>query len=110
MASFSGDAPMPTLAQAVSSDVRYRPDPDVATEAVGDGMMLVHLGRGTTFRLNRTGKVVWELAKTGKSQAEIVSQLQATWDVPAARLDSDVVGILQSLVDARLLEQQGETR
>jgi hypothetical protein len=104
----SSDVPTPALARG--GDARYQSDPDAAAECVADGMILVHLVRGTTFRLNHTGKVVWELAKIGRTQAEIVAQMQATWDVPAARLNSDVSAILQALVEARLLEQREETR
>src|SRR5262245_15143267 len=52
----------PTRA-ASDAQARYCQDPDVATESVGQGMLLVHLGRGTTFRLNHTGRLVWDLIK-----------------------------------------------
>jgi hypothetical protein len=67
-------------------------------------MVLVHLGKGTTFRLNHTGKRVWELVKEGRSQAEIVTELQAAWSVPAAQLNLDVATLLHQLLRERLLQ------
>jgi hypothetical protein len=104
MAFSSSDVPTPTLAP--TAEVRYQADPDVAAECVGDGMILVHLGRGTTFRLNHTGKLVWELAKLGRTQTEIVAEMQAAWDVPRERLNSDVALVLQELLHEQLLEQR----
>jgi hypothetical protein len=108
MACPSSDVPTPTLAPM--GNVRYQSDRDVAAQSLADGMILVHLVRGTTFRLNHTGKLVWELAKIGRTQAEIVTQMQANWDVPVGRLNSDVGAVLQRLVDAGLLEPQEGTR
>lgn len=93
-----------TVASAISPPSRYFHDPDVATESVGDGMVLVHLGRGTTFRLNHTGRLVWELIGAGRTQAEIVAHIEAAWGVAAAQLNSDVASLLQQLLQAKLLQ------
>lgn len=87
-----------------SVGTRFRVQAGVAAEALGEELVLVHLGRGGTFRLNRTGKRVWELAGAGRTVAEMVVEMQAQWGVSSQCLEADVGRVLADLVREHLLE------
>jgi Coenzyme PQQ synthesis protein D (PqqD) len=83
---------------------RYRHNSGVVTEALGDGLVLVDLDRGTTFRLNRTGKVIWELLRQPRTRAELVGQMHGSWKVASQELERDVTALLTELLNNHLLE------
>ena len=66
-------------------------------------MQLVH---GTTFRLNSTGKAIYELAVEGLTAGEVAERLQPVLDVPAARLQHDVGVLIEELVGSGLLVRE----
>ena len=88
----------------------YRPNADVVTEVSGNDLILVHLGRGTTFRLNRTGKIVWELIIAGRTPREIIGHIGQLWSVPAAQLESEVSLLMANLLQAGLVEPVPEAK
>ena len=88
--------------------MRFRACPEVAAEALADELVLVHLGRGSTFRLNRTGKRVWELVREGRTAEEMAALLHNAWSVPSGRLEADVRRVLADLVREQLLEPIAE--
>lgn len=90
------------------AETRFRARLEVAAEALGEELVLVHLGRGSTFRLNRTGKRVWELIQAGRTAGEMVAELQAEWPLSACRLEADVSRVLADLVREQLLEPIAE--
>src|SRR5262245_49595013 len=98
--------------EQISADLQqhYRPHADVATEVTGDEMILVHLGRGTTFRLNRTGKIVWESIIAGRTPREIIAHIGQLWSVPAAQLESEVGLLMANLIQSGLVEPVPETK
>jgi SAM-dependent methyltransferase len=87
---------------------RFRCPEDVTAEAVGSELLLVHLAQGTTFRLNATGKAIWELAITGLSAAEVAERLQPRLGVPMPRLRQDAGALLEELVRNALLAREPE--
>lgn len=97
-----------TPAPALPTGMRFRACSAVAAEALGQELVLVHLGRGSTFRLNRTGSQVWALACAGRTIGEIVTQLQARWPGAGGRLGADVSQVLAELVREELLQPIAE--
>lgn len=84
--------------------LRFSRSEDVATEAVQDEMLLVQLANGAAFRLNRTGRAVWELLGTGGGAVEIAERLSGTLGAPRDRLERDVTSFLEELAANQLLE------
>jgi hypothetical protein len=82
----------------------------VTVEALGDGLMLIDLERGTTFRLNRTGKTTWELLGQQRTPAEIVGQMHVIWGVSAEQVERDVLAVVQDLLNNQLLDFLPEER
>ena len=86
----------------------FAPDPAVTAKTLGDQLVLVQLRTGATFRLNQTGRLIWELACAGKSRADIVQRLAAAFPTVADRLPVDADRLLQELLQYQLLQPVGE--
>jgi len=72
-------------------------------------MLLVQLTHGTSFRLNGTGRVIWELAITSLTTGEIVEQLKTRFEeIPILNLERDVTALLAELTRYGLLTQHRE--
>jgi hypothetical protein len=87
---------------------RYVASAVVAAEQVGEELLLVHLKTGKTYRVNRTGRLIWELACASCSAGEIVERLQAGFPITPATLEADVTSLLNDLVENGLLELRPE--
>jgi Coenzyme PQQ synthesis protein D (PqqD) len=92
------------VAFALRNDSRFRPTRDVHTELLGEELVLVHLEGGAFFRLNRTGRLVWERARGEETLAEMIQQLQASWRVAEDVVRKDVEAVMVALVEHGLLE------
>lgn len=74
----------------------------VVAEAVADGVLVVDVARGEAFRLNASGRAVWEAVAAGQSLGAIAARLQQA-GAPPARAFDDATGAVTALIDARLL-------
>jgi coenzyme PQQ synthesis protein D (PqqD) len=80
-----------------------RPHPDVVARRVADEVVLVQLQSNQIFALNRTGARFWELVSSGMPSREAAQRMLDEFDVSAERLEEEVEGILQLLLDEHLL-------
>jgi hypothetical protein len=85
-------------------DPRYAVAAGVASEPVGEELLLVHLGRGGAFQLNRTARTIWQLAGDGFSAAQIAERLSAAHGVSLPEMQRDSAQLLVELVRHALLE------
>lgn len=67
-------------------------------------LVLLTLDRGNAFRLNGSGKLVWELAGQGRGRQDIVERMTITFAAARADIERDVDRLLAELVDNHLLE------
>ena len=84
----------------------YRSHPDVVAEVVGNELLLVQLSQGTTFRLNRTGRAVWDQLVSGLSVNEVIDRVHSESGTSTEFLKQDVSKLLKDLVENSLLEPQ----
>jgi Coenzyme PQQ synthesis protein D (PqqD) len=98
----SGDQSRPSA--TTESPAHFRPGPGVVAQEADDGLILISLDSGTAFRLNATGKVVWQLASQGRSCPEIVELVARIFADTAADIQRDVGQVLDQLVHQGLLE------
>jgi hypothetical protein len=84
---------------------RHQPHPDTVAEALGEELLLVQLGQGATYQLNRTGKFIWELAGAGFTMEQISQRLTAHFTVPLPQASQDVRSLLDELVHFDLLAE-----
>jgi hypothetical protein len=73
----------------------------------GDALLLVHLDRGTAFRLNGTARLMWALAREGRTTDEIAAALAEQLPARTETLRADAEALLDELVAAALLEPIG---
>jgi hypothetical protein len=89
--------------------VRYQPLPHVVAEPIGNELVLLDLDSGMAFRLNATGRRVWELAQQRQTAAEIARELTTLYGITGAQAQTDVTEILTQLVHDRLMAPLGDS-
>ncbi len=89
--------------------IRFRRAESVSEAPSGEALLLVHLDRGTAFRLNGTARLMWGLAAAGRTAEEIAGALAGRLDAPLERLRADAAALLDELASAALLEPVPET-
>jgi hypothetical protein len=90
-------------------EIVLRPHPDVVARILGEEVFLVHLSRGTVFRLNQTGKMVWDQLAAARSPAEIIEYMHTYYGISADRLSPDLHVILGDMLRNGLIEKCAET-
>ena len=70
---------------------------------MGDETVILDLGSEQYFSLDQVGTQVWQLLKSGLSEAEVVETLLAEYEVDVATLSRDVSQLMTSLADAGLI-------
>ena len=88
---------------------RYRKPEAVSAAASGAALLLVHLDRGTAYRLNGTARLMWDLAAEGRTAEEIAGSLAGRLAAPIERLRADAAALLDDLAALALLEPVLET-
>ncbi len=58
---------------------------------------------GTVYDLNSTATTIWELARQGVPENEIVDRIAADHDAPRERIAADVRDVLDHLLKLRML-------
>lgn len=71
---------------------------EVAGELVG-----LHVDRGVCYGFNPTATRLWRLIETPQTLAALCAALAAEYDVEEARCRDDVVAVLKTLADDRLV-------
>lgn len=83
-------------------EARYTVSPDVVDCPLGDGLALFDASNGTSFSLNRTGALIWQMAREPKEFREFQVMLQAACKATPADIEMDLRAIVNALVDAGL--------
>jgi hypothetical protein len=88
----------------LSIDARLVPRPDVAAREINDGAVLVNMGSGACFELNRIGFEIWKLLGAGTTVNVICDSLVGRYSVGREVLAVDVRSLAEALVGAGLVE------
>ena len=84
-----------------------RPNPDVVSRQVGEGVVLVHLRTNRIYNLNRTGAALWSLLEQGRDVDDAEAELLERFDVEAGELRADVARLVGDLEANGLLDEHG---
>jgi hypothetical protein len=96
---------------AISLDTVVVTSQDQASCSLEDEVAIVHLKAGVYYGLDPVGARIWELLKTPRSIRAVRDALLAEYEVDAARCESDLVALLQTMAEAGLVEvSDGEPR
>ena len=88
----------------LSVDARLVPRADVAAREISDGAVLVNMGSGACFELNRVGFEIWKALGEQKTMREICEKLQRRYSIDMAVVTSDLLSLVESLVGAKLVK------
>jgi hypothetical protein len=79
------------------------PDDVVYRDVLGEAMIL-HLGTGTYFGLDPVGSRVWQLITERGALSAVCTAMADEFDAPADQIRADVLALVETLVDKRLLD------
>jgi hypothetical protein len=88
----------------LSPDTRLIPREQVSVQSVENGAVLVNMGTGRCFELNRVGFEIWALLCEGASAASIGEVLSQRYAVVLSVLTADVLALLHALLQQELIE------
>jgi hypothetical protein len=87
---------------------RVVPKSDVIFRALGAEAVVLNLESGTYFGLNSVGTRIWLLLEQ-HDLAATCEQLEAEFDAPRERIESDVLALVDSLEEKGLVERRAAT-
>jgi hypothetical protein len=88
---------------ASTSDLKYAAKSDVVCTPMEKGALLVDLGTGDCWELNRVGAALWNKLAAGETLDQAAKEIHTTYEVEPAIVQADGVRLCESLVGAGLL-------
>lgn len=85
------------------ADLRVRMAESVLAQRVGDEMVLLDMSDEMYLGLNDTAALMWEQLAAGKTAGEAVAAVLAEYDADEARVQADLVALLDDLVARKLV-------
>jgi hypothetical protein len=83
--------------------IEYKPDANVLTQRIDDGIILLNLNTNSFYKLNRTGSRFWELLCAGNRVPAIEQQILAEFDIEAVELRHEIDALLADLSEKALV-------
>jgi hypothetical protein len=84
-------------------DVLIQRTGDTSAASLGNTLLMMSVQRGQYFSLNEVGTRIWELIERPTTQAALVQQLVAEYEVPADVCAAQVAAFLAALRERDLL-------
>jgi len=78
---------------------------DVVFQPMDDSAIIVSLNSEEIYKLNSTGTTIAELISKEKSVQEILTSLEATYEINPAQLEEEVNQLITELHSAGLIEE-----
>lgn len=88
---------------AIEGRTGFHAAPNVKASENPDGMVLIHLGKGTVFAANRVGATIWNGATEGQSLDQVSRTVSSKFHIPAETAQQDAVEFLAQLAAEGLL-------
>ena len=91
----------------------YGPSEDVVVREIEGEIVIVPLVSGIgdledeLFTLNETGRAIWSRIDGRRPLAAVVRELADEYNAPDGIIQEDVVGLLQELLDRRMIVERG---
>ena len=83
--------------------MRWKANPEVVLQRLGDSMVLVNLATDRIVELNETAASLFELISDGLDESEIEARLAEEFDVNTEVLRSELPVVLRSLEQEQLV-------
>ena len=97
------------MEQKVRIDSIYIPSEDIVARIIQDELIIVPLVSGIAdveddlFTLNETGRAIWDRLDGKRNLKKIAECLSEEFDSTIQKLEEDVVGFVQELVNRKIL-------
>jgi Coenzyme PQQ synthesis protein D (PqqD) len=75
----------------------------IVAEPIGQELVILDLAHGSAYRLNATGRRVWEMLLAGKTATQIAADMGAAYGLDGERARGDVAAILTQLLNDSLI-------
>ena len=82
---------------------RFRIAPDVKASVHPDGVVLIHMSKGTVFSANRAGALIWSAATRQGSLDKLAQAISGEFQVPRETAERDAADFLEELKAEGLL-------
>ncbi|MBU4232782.1 MAG: PqqD family protein [Proteobacteria bacterium] len=93
----------------LSRDAVYTVSEDVVAREIEGEIIIVPLMAGIgdledeLYTLNETGKAIWNKLDGRRSLNDVIAELAAEYQAPSGEIERDVLGLVQELVQRRIL-------
>jgi hypothetical protein len=87
----------------------YAPSEEIVAREIEGEVIIVPITAGIgdmedeLFTLNETGKVIWRELDGKKSLQAVIEAVSADYEGPRAEIEKDVAGLVQELLERRML-------
>lgn len=82
----------------------YQTSPSHLYSEIGNEAVILDTDSGVYYGLNSVGVDIWQWLQQPKTEAQIIDQLLAEYDVEQERANADVQGILEHMLSVGLIE------
>jgi hypothetical protein len=91
---------------------RYKVNQEVIHQTIDDEVVIVNLGSGIYYSLDKIGAVIWNYIETNKSIGEMLNNLNSNYDCNVDELKTTLSELLTALKEEKLivLNQDNYTR
>jgi hypothetical protein len=83
--------------------MRWRTNPEVMAQRLGDSMVLVNLASDRILELNETAAQLYEMVERGLDQAEMEARLAAEYAVEPQALSAEIDALLLLLIEEQVV-------
>lgn len=87
------------------------PSEDVVAREIEGELIIIPLVAGIgdmedeLFTLNESGKAIWKLLDGSRSLADVAVELSREYELPAADIERDVLGLVEELMRRRMVRE-----
>jgi len=83
---------------------RYRPrDEEVASKVIDGEAIIINLGNGIYYSMDKVGALIWDLLQSGCMLEEIIRAVTGEYDVSREQAESNVCQLVQELIQENLV-------
>ena len=89
------------------AEFSYITSSQVTMEEFDDETLLLDVDRDLFFRINQTGRLIWQVLSTGGTRNDAARKLVEHFGIERERADADVDVLIAELIANQLLVERG---
>ena len=88
------------------SSFNFTVNPEAATSFHDDGVVILHVGKGSLFRANRTGARIWRGVEDQQSFESIVDSISGEYQIARTTAHTHALDFLTALERQALIQRE----